>query len=201
MTNMPDPSLVARMAEAAAWCGERTSELNDEIVGFPVPLRELPFRKYGAICQQALNYARLLGAQELIPTLGATDLGGEAGIADALRQVRLLADWLDATVNHTRGESVGRPTEPADVAHSDDFRSVRWYGTNYLFTPTQAACVRVLWEAWERGTPVVGQESILETAGSTCCRLRDVFDKAKHPAWDKMIVSPRKGSFSLAEPS
>jgi hypothetical protein len=87
----------------------------------------------------------------------------------------------------------------ANVAHSDDFRSVCWYGTDYVFTPTQAACVRVLWEAWERGSPVMGQDSILETAGSTGARLRDVFEKGKHQAWDKMIVSAKKGAFRLAE--
>src|SRR5262249_51851747 len=92
----------------------------------------------------------------------------------------------------------GAKLSGADVTHSDDFRSARWYGTEYVFSPTQAACVRVLWEAWERGSPVVGQETVLDGAGSVGNRLRDVFEKGKHPAWGVMIVSPRKGAFRLA---
>ena len=46
------------------------------------------------------------------------------------------------------------PQKPVtSVSHSDDFRSVFWYGISYVFTPTQAACIRVLWEAWERRLP------------------------------------------------
>jgi hypothetical protein len=88
----------------------------------------------------------------------------------------------------------------ADTDHSDDFRFVRWYGTEYVFTPTQAACIRVLWEAWKKGTPVLGQAAILEAADSRGTRLSDVFEKGKHPAWRKMIVCVRKGAFQLAKP-
>jgi hypothetical protein len=95
----------------------------------------------------------------------------------------------------------GRPRPAALVAHSDDFRSVRWFGTEYSFTPTQSACVRVLWEAWARGTPDVGHQTILNTARSDSARLREVFNKGKHPAWGTMIASHRKGTFRLAEPA
>jgi hypothetical protein len=106
-----------------------------------------------------------------------------------------------------RREEVRKPDEPHPASaspkdgatHTDDFRSVNWYGTEYVFTPTQAACVRVLWEAWERGTPAVGQDAILEAAGSVGGSLRHVFRKGKHPAWGKMIVSPGKGTFRLAK--
>jgi hypothetical protein len=119
--------------------------------------------------------------------------------------VRIVQDDAQPVpVKVIEGDARGqRTTPPADVSHSDDFRSVRWYGTDYVFTPTQAACVRVLWEAWERGTPVLGQDSILEhqDVGSAASRLYDVFQKGKHPAWGKMIVSPRKGAFCLAKPT
>lgn len=91
------------------------------------------------------------------------------------------------------------------VRHSKDFRSVHWYGKDYTFTQTQAACVRVLMEAWEKGTPEVSQLTILEEAGSSMAdnqnpRLRDLFrvGKKTHPAWGRMIVvGSKKGTFRL----
>jgi hypothetical protein len=175
-------------------------------------MAKLPFEQYGALCRQALAYAVGFGAAHLTPELGETTLEGGASMAEALRQVRLLADWLADAIHEQKDPTGGKqlvqadvsatqPARPvADVCHANDFRSVRWYGTEYIFTPTQAACVRVLWDAWERGSPVVGQDLILETAGSTGARLRDVFDKGRHPAWETMIVSPRKGAFRLNAP-
>jgi hypothetical protein len=61
--------------------------------------------------------------------------------------------------------------------------------------------VKALYENWERGTPVLAEATILEAAGSDAGRLRDVFDKGKHPAWNKMVVlDSRKGLFKLADP-
>ncbi len=84
------------------------------------------------------------------------------------------------------------------VTCSSDFRSINWYGTQYTFTPTQAACFRVLWESWQRGTPVLGERTILEQAESQSQRLIYLFDKGKHPAWGDLIVpGPVKGTFQL----
>lgn len=86
-----------------------------------------------------------------------------------------------------------------DKRHSDDFRSVHWHGIDYSFTATQAACVRVLWEAMENGTPEVGKDTILEKAGSETSRLDDIFRNS--PAWGTMIVSgSRRGTKRLADP-
>ena len=93
----------------------------------------------------------------------------------------------------------GRPLPPA--RHSKDFRSVHWYGDGYSFTPTQAHCIKVLWEAWENGTPDVGQETILEhpEVEAESRRLADVFKG--HPAWGKMIVKGgTAGAYRLANP-
>ncbi len=85
--------------------------------------------------------------------------------------------------------------------HSVDFRSVCWFGSKYTFTGTQAACVRVLWQAWaKKGAPTMSQATILDAAGSTGARLRDAFNKGKHPAWNTMIVKSGKDAFRLAEP-
>lgn len=91
------------------------------------------------------------------------------------------------------------PEAPPTARHSADFRSVHWFGAKHSFTPTQAACVKLLWEAWENRTPEVGQEWILQhpDVESESKRLVDLFKV--HAAWGTMIVKGRTdGSFRLA---
>jgi hypothetical protein len=83
--------------------------------------------------------------------------------------------------------------------HSPDFRSVNWFETSHSFTPTQAAIVKILWEAWENKTPDVGHSNLLATAGSESNRLVDVFKG--HKTYKKLIGKGKtKGSFRLIEP-
>ncbi len=88
----------------------------------------------------------------------------------------------------------------ADVWHSLDFRSARWYGLELVFTVTQSQCVAVLWRAWECKTPAVAESAVLEEAESSSDRLRDVFNKGKHPAWGTMIQKVGKDMYRLAPP-
>jgi len=93
-------------------------------------------------------------------------------------------------------------TEPRreEAKHSLDFRSVHWFGTDYDFTGQQAAAVKVLWQAWEVGTPDVGDATVLSTCESEGKRLKDVFKN--NPAWNKMIVKGgTRGAHRLAEPA
>jgi hypothetical protein len=91
------------------------------------------------------------------------------------------------------------PEPLAPARHSIDFRSVHWFGTDYCFTAGQAACVAVLWAAWENGTPDVSQEATLDTAGDESRRLSALF--ARHPSWGTMIVGGgSKGAFRLQPP-
>jgi hypothetical protein len=84
------------------------------------------------------------------------------------------------------------------VAHSVDFHSVVWFGRRFEFTHGQAACVKVLWQAWKNGTPVVGGHAILEQAGLAGKRFDLIF--RGHPAWGEMIVAGlRRGNYRLAE--
>ena len=90
-------------------------------------------------------------------------------------------------------------TPRAPARHSPDFRSVHWFGVSYSFTALQGAMVRILWEAWEDGTPDVGQERLLEEAGSEANRIRDLF--RGHPAWGALIgPGESRGAFRLLEP-
>ena len=98
-----------------------------------------------------------------------------------------------------REDEAGETPSRSNTAHSPDFRSVRWFGTEFTFTTTQAACIKILWENWERGTPVISEVTILDEAGSSGDRLRDVFRKGKHPAWGPLIKPAQKGAFQLAE--
>jgi hypothetical protein len=88
--------------------------------------------------------------------------------------------------------------------HSDDFRSVHWFGYDYSFSKIQAPCIEVLWKNWENGTPEVANYTILNAAKSDQSRLQDVFKQKgqMHVAWGTMIVScpNNKGAFRLQEP-
>lgn len=95
--------------------------------------------------------------------------------------------------------------EPAPTAamptptHSPDYRSVDWYGDAYTFTTTQAACVKVLWEAWQSGALAMGAQAILTEAGSEGNRLDQLF--RGHHAWGTMIVrGETPGTFMLKSP-
>lgn len=93
------------------------------------------------------------------------------------------------------------------VAHSPDFRSVCWRvggeSVVYSFSPGQAAVVRLLWEAWENGTPAVSQAYLLEAAGIDNNRISPTF--TRHPSWGTLILGYKKhggspGTYRLAEP-
>jgi hypothetical protein len=108
------------------------------------------------------------------------------------------------------GEAREFPSRPAgpEARHSTDYRSVVWFGTSYYFTPTQAACVKVLWREWANGTPEVGEDTVLEDheVEADAKRLIDVFRDRKsparyHPAWGSMIVpGSTKGAYRLNPP-
>ena len=103
------------------------------------------------------------------------------------------------SVTHAKRRDGGRSLASSrrrgmEVAHSDDFREVRWHGVQYRFTPTQAQCVKVLWNNWERGTPEVGDATVLELADSNSGRLDHVFRSAGqrfHEAWGDHDCSRR----------
>lgn len=82
--------------------------------------------------------------------------------------------------------------------HSPDFASINWRGAVYKFTKTQRIVVKELWEAFERGTPELSQEYLLEKAESNSTKLADLFQT--NPAWGSVIVpGESRGSFQLAE--
>jgi hypothetical protein len=73
--------------------------------------------------------------------------------------------------------------------HSPDFRSIDWFGKTYHFTATQAAIVKILWDAWENKAPDIGQAYLLETVESKSDRLLDIFKG--HKTY-KQLIGPGK---------
>ena len=69
-----------------------------------------------------------------------------------------------------------------------DYRSVVFHGETIPLSPMQAAAVRILNEAFERGTPEVGADYVLERIESRSLRLRDVFKGAGSRAWGRLII-------------
>ncbi len=98
------------------------------------------------------------------------------------------------------GNAAAHELEQFPARHSQDFRSVHWFGTDYSFTALQAAIVRELWAAWEQGTPDLSDARLLTRANSAGDRLSDLFKS--QPAWGSMIVSgSTKGTRRLRGPS
>jgi hypothetical protein len=145
------------------------------------------------------------------PSLG---LGASSPVPVAVTENKALVDGqlfggLDnAEEEHSAGTRAPKcesnPLPPA--RHSSDFRSVHWFGTDFTFSPTQAACVKVLWREWDNGTPEIGQDTVLSEVEAAGKRLIDVFrdrnsESGYHTAWGKMIVpASTRGSFRLSSP-
>jgi len=95
------------------------------------------------------------------------------------------------------GDAVPRANGARPRAHSSDFGTLVWNGTEYKFSKTQAACIKILFENWQNGTPEVMGETLLEASLSSREELRLIFRNSG--AWGTLITSPRKGFYRLAE--
>jgi hypothetical protein len=117
------------------------------------------------------------------------------------KSVECFGEWMIAPADQM---GLCEPSSESRPAHSPDYRSVNWFGREFTFTPTQAACVKVLWEAWQNKTPDVGGQTVLEAVDAHSDRLDHVFrsgGRIQHLAWGEMIVAgDTKGSYRLAPP-
>src|SRR5262249_37254519 len=106
---------------------------------------------------------------------------------------------LEAFLDNEAGRRTATQAEQP-ARHSHDFRPVVWFRTGHSFTGNQAACVKILWKAWQNGTPDVGDLKVLETAGTASDRLDLLF--RNHPAWGTMIQKGgTKGTHRLVQPN
>lgn len=123
----------------------------------------------------------------------------ECGVAPTLLP-RLPGPEIEAILRRHVGATAAPDSKP-EVAHSPDFRSVLWHGTEYPFSPQQAEIVKVLWEAYECRTPDVDAALLLsgDFTGSAAKRVRDIFRNST--AWGTMIVpGGSKGTYRLTAP-
>ena len=109
--------------------------------------------------------------------------------------------------NHRRPKPKPKRERTADTAlmpaHSDDFTSVNWFGTNYEFDiGNQAKAIALLWTEYEKGGLGLHEKTIGEKIGSSSNRFRLCHVFRDVPAWGKMIqsVEGKRGQFKLAPP-
>lgn len=115
---------------------------------------------------------------------------------------RALMNLYDAIARERQNAERYHP----NTDHTLDFTSVVWFGKHYQFSKTQAACIKVLWESWEQGTPAMRGESIASSVAqakdaAAVRELPRIFTEhgKRHPAWGAMIVPGGlyKGTYQL----
>ncbi len=85
--------------------------------------------------------------------------------------------------------------EPQELEHYPDYTSVKWRGHEYQFNKNQAACVRLLHEAWLEGTPYLSGHCLLTTIEGAV-KMSGLF--RRHPAWKRLILmGDRKATYRL----
>lgn len=107
-------------------------------------------------------------------------------------------DLPDQEFTKEQDKRTARTRDDRPPSHSPDFRGVNWFGKRFAFTPTQAAVIKILWEARIDGSFDVGGAYLLENSGSESARLPDVFQR--HPAWKTLILpGSTQGTYHLPE--
>jgi hypothetical protein len=81
--------------------------------------------------------------------------------------------------------------------HSTDFRSVTLHGKKFSLTSPQAQVIERLYEAYQNGTPDVGQDALLVELELQSTRLRDIF-KSTSEVWGTLVMQgKKKGTYRL----
>lgn len=99
-----------------------------------------------------------------------------------------------------RREHAGAPpTSTSDeFSAGSDYRTIRFKGEEHKLTSNQAKIVKVLHEAYLRGTRAVGKDRLLNAIEAETSRVRDSFKGS--PLWGTLIISNRKprGTYQLS---
>lgn len=104
-----------------------------------------------------------------------------------------------APLDPLENSGLARLGSDLDRFHSEDFTTLVWRGETFHFSKAQSRVIARLWQAWINGTPSVSTSMLLEVAGSSGTRLRDVFKG--HPAWGTVIVKDgARGSVQMPDP-
>lgn len=114
----------------------------------------------------------------------------------ALKKISALVDVHYPALRDAKLSQILARLSPA--RHSADFRSVRWFGTDYAFTPSQAAIIRQLWRAWENNTPKVGAGRLLSATDLVSDKISELFKRSE--AWGVMVKTDGVGVYWLSPP-
>jgi hypothetical protein len=87
----------------------------------------------------------------------------------------------------------------SDFEYSWDYRRIEYAGETFTFGPKQARVVQLLHRAHIEGDPWRTGQQLLDHAGSSADRVRDLFKSQS--AWPKLIVSDGRGLYRLAIPT
>jgi hypothetical protein len=95
------------------------------------------------------------------------------------------------------------PLDPTLATHDPKFLTVSWFGEEFSFSPNQAKCVKVLWNFWKLGTPIIREDVVLESVNLKARSLKDIFmSEPGKRAWGRMIGDgDRRGTVRLVEPT
>ncbi len=108
------------------------------------------------------------------------------------------AEHKTADVEATPG--VAEEAENPVFTHSADYRSIRFNGMSHTLTRNQAAIIKILHEAFQRGTPSVGKSELLAAIESNNVRVQDSFKGS--PLWQTLVISGnRRGTYRLNLPA
>jgi hypothetical protein len=87
--------------------------------------------------------------------------------------------------------------QQVEFEHAADYDWVRIRGQSFTLSPLQAAVVRRLHAANQRGIAWVRTKLVLTEAGSKSFKLSDVFKARRGPSWDELIESDGRGRCRL----
>ena len=96
-----------------------------------------------------------------------------------------LEQWGQASPETGSPPSSETSLESQEFQHSTDYASVNWLGQQYQFNKNQATCVRLLHEAWLKGTPYLSGHYLFGEIGRAV-KMSGLFKH--HPAWKELIV-------------
>lgn len=88
-----------------------------------------------------------------------------------------------------------RESPPPRFVISDDSRSVRIDGVQYLLSPGQGKMLRVLWDAYQKDKQSVSRAALRKAIGSSSSDPRDTWRNS--PLWGSIVVSNESGFYRL----
>jgi hypothetical protein len=173
------PAPVSPEAERERLWAERIREMYGVNVDAPNPSRSAIIREY----METHN-----GKQ---PSL-------EDELEEAFRQYRGLSKvQADLPVDV---ESIAPGQQESCFTASIDYRSIRFNGVPHALTRNQGTIIKILHEAFQRGTPSVGTFALLAAVESESSRVKDFFRRS--PLWRTLVVSgERRGTYRLNLPA